>query len=312
MDTRRRFLKSAAAGALGSFLPGLAMGDVEWKCEGDHLTLRSSLVHQPTRFLIAGDTHLAIEDDRDAEYFPMSKRMAQWPGNPKKFQKMIRKAEALHVDGLAILGDLVSFPAQAGIEFCYRELSASKVKWMYIAGNHDWHYEGVPGTDDEQRAKWISRLLPLYQGRDPMMYVEKIKGFRLVFIDNSTYQISEKQLAFYREQVATGDPLIVLCHIPLYFEGVSYDIAQCGHPQWGAATDGIWQIERRQKWPAGGATATTRTFCKEVFETPTLLGSFAGHIHVKTFSPYGDKRFMMTTPVATGGLHLDVLLLPKV
>lgn len=310
MNTRRTFLKSATAGALGTFLPGPAMANVPWEQKGNQLTLHSKLIKQPSRLLIEADNHFAIEDGRDSQYFQFSKRMAQWPGSPAKFRELIEKAKDPSIDALAILGDLVSFPALAGIEFCYQVLTAAKIKWMYISGNHDWHYEGVPGTDDEQRAKWISRLAPLYQGKDPMIYVEKIKGIRHIFVDNTTYQISDKQLAFYRKQVATGEPLVVHCHIPLWFDNVPYDVAQCAHPTWGAAIDYTWNIERRQKWPVGGATQTTRTFCKEVFSTPTLLGVFSGHIHKQTFTPYKEERFLMTAPCARNGAHLDVSFQP--
>src|SRR5690625_6786791 len=66
----------------------------------------------------------------------------------------------------------------------------------------------MEGSIDELRSEWIRRRLhPLYQGHDPMMAAYDMKGLRFLAIDNSTYEISDAQLAFFRDQVKSRMPL---------------------------------------------------------------------------------------------------------
>ena len=86
-----------------------------------------------------------------------------------------------------------------------------------IHGNHDWHYEGMRGKLDTLRDTWIeNRLLSLYQGKNPLMAAYDIKGIRFLAIDNSTYEINDEQLAFFSKHAASGLPLVLLVHIPMY------------------------------------------------------------------------------------------------
>jgi hypothetical protein len=169
-----------------------------------------------------------------------------------------------------------------------------------VAGNHDWHYEGMPGALDELRSTWIQkRLLPLYQGRNPLMTVREIQGIRLIVLDNSTYEIQPEQLEFFRVQAATGQPLALFVHIPLYAPGRGVGFG-CGHPDWGAETDRNYELERRPRWPVAGHTAVTRTFHHEVFATPNLLGIFAGHIHRPSVDIVNGLPQFVTEANATG------------
>jgi hypothetical protein len=98
----------------------------------------------------------------------------------------------------------------------------------------------------------------------------EVGGLRAVVIDNSTYEILPEQAAFFREQVASGAPLALFMHIPLYAPGRAVGFG-CGHPDWNAAHDKNWQIERRMKWPESGHTPTTLAFRRDVFAAPNLL-----------------------------------------
>ena len=53
------------------------------------------------------------------------------------------------------------------------------------------------------RDKWIKkRLLPLYQRKNPLMAAYDIKGIRFLAIDNSTYEINNDQLNFFKERLS--------------------------------------------------------------------------------------------------------------
>jgi hypothetical protein len=205
--------------------------------------------------------------------------------SPDGFEYALAEAKKMKVDFLALVGDIVSFPSEAGVEYVRRRLDESGLDWMYISGNHDWHYEGLPGTEMALRAEWTKkRLAPLYQGADPMMASRVVKGIRFVFIDNSLYEILPEQLAFWKQEAAKGEPVALMMHIPLYMPGYGPREAGCAHPEWGAKVDPHWQIERRPQWPEAGHTQTTFAFREAVFSTPNLLGVFVGHVHRHFFA----------------------------
>jgi DNA repair exonuclease SbcCD nuclease subunit len=210
---------------------------------------------------------------------------------------------------ITLIGDIFSFPSEAAIEWVLAKLKNTGIPYIYIAGNHDWHYEGMEGTLEFLRDKWIEkRLLPLYQGNHPLMAAYDIKGIRFLAIDNSTYQISEAQLSFFEEQVDSGMPLVLLVHIPMYAPGKKM-VFGCGNPHWGAATDRNFELERRPKWPEGGHTQTTLNFHKKVFTAPNLLGIFTGHVHRNSIEIIKGKPQIVADDNASGG-YLDVNFLP--
>ena len=178
-------------------------------------------------------------------------------------------------------------------------------KWN--CGNHDWHYEGEPGTEMELRRKWTEKALkPLYQGRNPLCYNIIVNGINIVMMDTSVYEILPEQLDFWREQVKAGLPILLGCHIPLWVPGrsVGWGVA---HPDWNASHDQHWEIERRPRWPEASHTDVTKAFHKEVFAAPNLLGVIAGHVHRQCYDRYCGK--FQTTVRATGfGGSLDVSL----
>ena len=172
----------------------------------------------------------------------------------------------------------------------------SPVPVLFTAGNHDWHYEGLPGSDRVLRQEWTAkRLMPLYRGRDPLCYAYSLRGMEVVMMDNSVYEILPGQLDFMRAILTKGKPVLLGCHIPLYLPGAKRDAANygCGHPGWGGASDPCWQIERRERWHEEGPCPETFAFHREVFEAPNLLGIAAGHTHVFRADTFRDK-FQLT------------------
>src|SRR5690606_2775600 len=289
--------------------------------EENKVSLFSGLVKEPIKVVLAADTHLWRNDERGDPYRQYSDRMAKAynqtvhfktgePTHPEKaFEETVRLAVESEADVLALPGDIFSWPSEAAIEWAYDLLEKTGIPYIYVAGNHDWHYEGMAGNLEELRATWIGkRLLPLYQGRNPLIAAYDIKGVRFLAIDNSTYQISTGQLEFFRQQVQTGLPLVLLVHIPFYAPGKSVGFG-CGHPDWGAATDRNFEIERRPKWPVEGHTTATMDFYYEVFNAPNLLAVFAGHIHRSSFEQINGTPQFVADDNASGGF-LDITISP--
>lgn len=246
---------------------------------------------KPTRIYQITDTHLALEDEREVPFKKYSQRM----GNAYKinkhfetgeditcvqsFEQTLLRAKEQKADFLALTGDIFSYPSEAAVEWVSQKLKETGIPFGYVAGNHDWHYEGMPGSSFQLRKTWANeRLKPMYQGNNYLFAAYDVNGTKMVFIDNSTYEIEPEQLDFFRQQIKSGSPLILFVHIPLYMPGRSMGYG-CANPQWSEQTDKNFEIEQREKWRKGGHTQTTFSFYNEVFNAQNLLAIFAGHTH---------------------------------
>lgn len=327
-STRRRFLGTAAA------LTGAGLGarpvyggeddgrrvPVPFSVDGTQIRIRSPRVQQTTRVTVIADTHLFRDDERGAPYREFSARMAGAyhatrhhitgePTDPERgFEEALRAAAEAEADWIALVGDIVSFPSEAGVEWVVERMKSAGRPYFYTAGNHDWHYEGMDGSLDALRSTWSqSRLAPLLQQDDPLMSVRRHGGLRLVTLDNSTYELQRGQLDFFREQVASGEPMLLFVHIPLYAPGRSLGFG-CGHPGWGAQSDRNAALERRVRWRDGGHTPVTFDFHREVFAAPNLLGIFAGHTHRASLDVvHGIPQFVTNANATAASLQVEVL-----
>lgn len=273
---------------------------------------------QPIKILHVSDTHLFLDDARGEAFTQYSGRMAKaynqtthWQTgertNPEKaFEETIATAKELNVDLLGLSGDIFSFPSEAAVEWVMERLEKSGLNYLYTTGNHDWHYEGMEGTSHELRATWSERRLkPLFQGYNPLMAAQEIKGITVLSMDNSNYEITSEQLDFFTKHMQSGRPLVLLVHIPLYVPGRSVGYG-CGHPDWGWEVDKNYELEGRVRWPKGGHTEVTKAFHRAVFNCPNLLGVFAGHVHRQTVDQINGIPQFVTAPNATGAfMELD-------
>ena len=299
---RRSFLKGTTAGIAGLGLVTNSYANTNYKkitkpvkqcvtVDQEKVFFFAEVIKESIKVVHIADTHLFKDDDRGIPFQVYSNRMAKAYNqtthfktrsktHPEEaFEQALDFAKEEKADVITLVGDIFSFPSEAAIEWVLSKLKDTGIPYIYTAGNHDWHYEGMEGSLESLRDTWIERrLLPLYQGNHPLMAAYDIKGIRFLAIDNSTYQINNEQLAFFMDQVASGMPLVLLVHIPLYAPGKSISFG-CGNPNWGAASDRNFSIERRPKWPEKGHTQTTFKFHQEVFNAPNLMGIFTGHIH---------------------------------
>ncbi len=338
---RRDFLRftSASSVALGAaaITPGCATGPDgrnrragrkssslrgAFSFDNPRVRCHSPAIEKSVRLRFIADTHLWRDDPRGEPFRSYSGRMAKAynttrhvetgaPTHPEEsFTTALKLARDDKSDLVILAGDLFSFPSEAAIEWAQSRLAEAGLPHVYVAGNHDWHYEGMDGTSDFLRETWIQkRLRPLYQGNHPLMATRDLGGLRLVLLDNSTYEIHPEQLEFYRAQVRSGLPLALIVHIPLYVPGRPVGFG-CGHPAWGAASDRNHEVERRPRWRETGHTATTLTFHREVFSTPNLLGVFAGHIHRASADVVNGIPQIVSAANAMGA-YLDLEFLPE-
>ena len=232
------------------------------------------------------DTHLFMDDNRGIPYTKFSNRMAKAYNQTTHFktrekttpmecfENTLAYAKEVNADVITLVGDIFSFPSELAVEWVNSKLEATGIPYIYVAGNHDWHYEGMSGKLDALRDTWIdNRLLSLYQGNNPLMAAYDIKGIRFLAIDNSTYEINDEQLDFFSEHASSGMPLVLLVHIPMYAPGKGISFG-CGNPNWNASTDRNYKLEKRPRWPVTGHTKTTFNFY-EKFKTYFTFSSIS-------------------------------------
>jgi predicted MPP superfamily phosphohydrolase len=177
------------------------------------------------------DSHISIADEKESDFMKYGERMHKAYMNPRKhysldiskttfeyLDDLLLKAKNEKIGLLILTGDIVNFPSSASVKYVYDRLMKTGIPWLYISGNHDWHYEGMNGSLDSLRMMWINKsLLPLYTGHDPLFYSETINGINFVGIDNSTGQVNDAQVGFLKDQLKRKEPVILISHIPYNF-----------------------------------------------------------------------------------------------
>lgn len=265
--------------------------EVIYSSTGPNINIYSSAVSDTVRLMVFADTHLWMSDEREEPYREYSARMAGAYHSVKHFQTgapttpeesflaTIRLAQQRGVDAIAMLGDIVSYPSERGVEWIGEVLDTVAIPCYYTSGNHDWHYEGMEGSSESLREKWRGeRLMSLFGDNDPDAYTVEVGDVRLLLVDDSNYKITPEQRDAVAAEVKSGKPFILMHHIPFYApsRSVSFGI---GHPDWSAATDKNYKIERREQWPAEGHTEVDYEFYDLATTAPNLLASIAGHVH---------------------------------
>jgi len=232
---------------------------------------------QSLRILHLTDTHITCSSAADEPFWKYSERMddAFAEARPiQRFDDSLVLAGESKADIIVLTGDIVNNPSATSVAAVKSRLDRTRIAYLYTAGNHDWHYEGMDGSSEELRARWrADRLSPLYTSanarKSPACYTQRFGNMVIFSLDNSTYQVDKGQLEAFRSVVDAGLPMILAMHIPVAIE--SMDNMLFGHPDWGAASDKNYIIERRERWPEAGNTKVTETFIHAL--VPRLISS---------------------------------------
>jgi len=132
----------------------------------EKVSFHSEVIKEKIKIVHIADTHLYMDDHRGKPFLNYSKRMAsaynqtthfktRKKTNPKKsFDRALKFAKEVNADVITLVGDIFSFPSELAIEWVLSKLDAIGIPYIYIAGNHDWHYEGMKGKLVTLRDKW--------------------------------------------------------------------------------------------------------------------------------------------------------------
>ncbi|MCE9614063.1 MAG: metallophosphoesterase [Lentisphaerae bacterium] len=249
----------------------------------DHTVIRLPGLRRPLVLAHITDSHMSLADARDPEAIPEAARLEalyarhapDGLSTQAVFAQLMERAAASAVDATVLSGDIINFPAQAAIDHVSSAVSGRPC--LYTLGNHDWQFPYAPWTD-ATRQRCYPRFHAL-TGGNPAFGVHVLGGVRLIALDNSMYQVSDAQLEFLRAQLASGDPCLLIVHIPLYVESLTPRVIE----QWKApivmgAEDG-WTDETRACWHVGAVEPATRACLELVRRADNLAGVFCGHVH---------------------------------
>ena len=256
------------------------------------------------------DSHFAEWDERDAQSRADGERVLgifqeRTPdGAPPRhiFAQALQQSNALGVDATVLTGDIIHFPAWAGLEALEAEIGVLQAPYLYTLGNHDWHFAHLP-WGEAMRAAHYGRFARLTDP-GPAAQVRRLGNVLLVALDNSTYQVDERQVDFLRQQLDTGLPCLLFVHIPVDMPTLRPAVVQ----RWKApivmgAEDG-WDEESRAQWLSDGVGPATRAFMELIQSerAANLAGIFCGHVHFVHADAFAPGRFQyVTKPGFEGG-----------
>ena len=234
-------------------------------------------LRQTVRMLHVTDSHIALIDDRDAEHIEACTGACErFESREQIFDQLMEEAEESSLDLVALTGDIVHFPSQAGVESVVKSIDKVGVPALYTSGNHDWHYPGVEGRG-ELREAWWGALALLHHGQAAYARHE-IGSIQFLLVDDSIYQVNEEQTAFVDTHLANGMPTVLLTHIPLSLPTLREPTLErfdapilIADPEWGP--------ESRDRWGTGEDLSPTLEFARTLVRAENLVAVFCGHIH---------------------------------
>ncbi len=270
----------------------------------DAATIGVAGIDGPLRVLHVTDSHISVpHEEVDRPYARYGERMdrlfADYP-TVDSFAAQMEHARAGGYDLIALTGDHVNYPSPTAVAAVQRLLRSAGRHSMFTAGNHDWSYSGMPGSDAERRREWRERsLLPLYGGRAPHADSLDLGGVRFVAIDNSTRQVDPEQLAFFEGRLAGGLPVVLLAHVPFRLPddrdlhrapppSSAAPIPLCGDPESGSPADIDRRLPGRERARTSGNLPSTEEFVDRLLAAPNLIAVLCGHVHVAGAYPIHD------------------------
>jgi 3',5'-cyclic AMP phosphodiesterase CpdA len=238
-------------------------------------------LNETVRLLHITDAHIPLLDDRDSlpeEVVEASeKHAANFGSSPlDTFRDVLTADDPASWDVIALTGDIVNLPSQAAIEAVSETLSDIETPVLYTSGNHDWHFPKMPNEGD-LREKWWPALEPLHKGNPAYSRIE-VSGLQFICVDDSDYQITDDQLSFVQRSLESGQPTVVLTHIPLSLPTLRGDTLE----RWSdpiLIADPGWSLERRLRWGTKEDTPATLAFHRLLSTAENLVAILCGHIH---------------------------------
>ena len=270
---------------------------------------------QPLSILHVTDSHMALADERDPEALPHAdhygalfrERTPDGVEPEALFSQALARGEAHGVAATVLTGDIIHFPAHAGLERIAEKVGALSAPYLYTLGNHDWHFPHLDWNDATRQAH-CARFASLTGGA-PAAQALDVGEVRLIALDNSTYQITDAQLDFLRQQLDAPGPCLLFVHIPIALPTLIPDVVEVWREPIVMGADG-WSEEGRAKWKVEENEASTRACLDLVGRAENLVGIFCGHVHFDHVDRVHDGCYQYVTQPCFEGAHRTIRLAP--
>ena len=286
--------------------------------DDDAATIRIVGLSRDLTILHVTDSHMVEGDERDPEAAQHMTRFtelfeARTPGGvpPRQvFARTLAEGREPSLDAAVLTGDIIHFPARAGIDRIREGIASVGVPTLYTLGNHDWSFPHLEWSDETRQA-WYPRFHDL-TGGDPACQALDVGGVRLIALDNSTYQVSDRQVEFLRHQLAAGVPCLLFVHIPLAIPSLTPAVMETWKAPIMMGAEEGWTDETRQRWRVPGTLDSTRACLELITAGPdNLAGVFCGHVHFAHVDAYREGRCQYVTAPGFGGgsrvIHLEAM-----
>jgi 3',5'-cyclic AMP phosphodiesterase CpdA len=336
---RKIFLRSVAIGSLPVFFPlsnyaferSSNRGNIqqeEWlmvqhSFDDFNAEIKCKEIKEGIKLVHISDTHISVLPNGKSEFPEFTGRMDSAYKNPKHyltgaegtkenhFENILREAKEKNAELLVLTGDIINNPTIANVDFIKTKLDEYGIPYIYTSGNHDWHFEGMQGKQQELHTEWVTkRLNPLYNGDNPFYSSHVIKDINFVAIDNSTYQVTNEQVEFFREQTRKTFPIVLCMHIPVYqpIAMQNKHVVTMADPRWNAQNDNGYEVERRERWSENGNQRSTCEFLIEILSCQKLLAVLAGHVHKAMQNQISVSAYQYLTQASLSGAYRTVEL----
>ena len=264
------------------------------------------------RILLVSGAHLCECDHRDAGQQERLARLNRRLGGAslENFDRLIYDIPHIAPDFVAFAGDLMESATAANWDVLASRLAMLRVPFGLTLGERDWSSPAEWPYDRRQSYRERQWLRFIAEHRwSPEFEETELDGARLVFLDNSDYQIRVDQFRQFNRVLRTGEPTILFCHIPLSLPCLRRAVVErCQDPMLCGETD--WDSRRRSRLgilPRN--TVITRRFHAIALEAPSLVAAFAGHLDLdrKDRMPSGALQWV-TPPLCRGFARLITLV----
>ena len=248
----------------------------------------------PIRVLHASDTHLTHADERDGQRkVELAKnRLACFPEADERLAALGKLSLEMELP-IMHTGDLIDFISLANMEAAKAFADSHDI--FMATGNHEFSlYVGEAWEDEDYRNQSLANIQACYKN-DIRMSSRVIRNgdaaINFVALDNGYYYFEPRQLAFLKEQVALGLPIVLMIHTPLY-ERKLYDDARArsgGCAYLAGVPDELIEDYEPYRYRQQKTDATTAAFLEYVAAEPLIKCILAGHLHVDYDSTFAGR-----------------------
>lgn len=258
------------------------------------------------------DSHMSETDDREGlEILAESVRLYNFDAldTRTRFDRALAYANDLSVDCVVLTGDIVNGATINNLDLLDGRLKTLRSPYLYTAGNHDWEYPHEPWGEATRSAQYPK--FARFTAGNPSYRAFETHGVNLLAIDNSTYQITEDQLAFAEKELARGLPTLLFMHIPIYIPSLLEDVVHTWHSPIMMAAEG-WDSKLMAQWQVEETRSATAAFYRLLMDNPhaNLLGVFCGHVHFAHTDAFGRGSYQYVTQAGFSGGYRVIRLLP--